>query len=139
MKIVLISSLLIVSGLATSARAEDQARGKVVYDKFCSHCHNPGNWAAFKLTQRNGEKLAILDQRTDLSSALVMAAIRNGIGNMPPYRLTELGNADAQAVALDKAKAAGRAADDYVHENPWRSVGIAAGAGLIIGLLIGRR
>ena len=49
------------------------------------------------------------------------------------------GLADAQAVALDKAKAAGRAADDYVHENPWRSVGIAAGACLIIGLLIGRR
>jgi len=47
--------------------------------------------------------------------------------------------ADAEAVIIDKAKQAGRAADDYVHDNPWRSVGIAAGVGLIIGLLIGRR
>jgi len=29
--------------------------------------------------------------------------------------------------------------DEYVHEHPWRSVGVAAGVGLIIGLLIGRR
>lgn len=47
--------------------------------------------------------------------------------------------ADAEAVMLDKAKQVGRAADDYVHDNPWRSVGIAAGFGLIVGLLIGRR
>lgn len=47
--------------------------------------------------------------------------------------------ADAEAAIIDKAKQAGRAADDYVHDNPWRSVGIAAGVGLIIGLLIGRR
>jgi len=26
-----------------------------------------------------------------------------------------------------------------VHEKPWQAVGIAAGAGLLIGLLIGRR
>lgn len=47
--------------------------------------------------------------------------------------------ADAEAVMVDKAKLVGRAADDYVHDNPWRSVGIAAGFGLIVGLLIGRR
>lgn len=47
--------------------------------------------------------------------------------------------ADAEAALIDKAKLAGRAADDYVHDNPWRSVGIAAGVGLIVGLLIGRR
>ena len=47
--------------------------------------------------------------------------------------------ADAQAAAIDRAKQVGRATDDYVHENPWRSVGIAAGIGLVVGLLIGRR
>jgi ElaB/YqjD/DUF883 family membrane-anchored ribosome-binding protein len=34
---------------------------------------------------------------------------------------------------------AGHAADDFVHEKPWVSIGVAAGVGLIIGLLIGRR
>lgn len=47
--------------------------------------------------------------------------------------------ADLEGVVIDKAKAVGRATDDYVHDNPWKSVGIAAGVGLVIGLLIGRR
>ena len=47
--------------------------------------------------------------------------------------------ADAEAAIVDKTKAAARATDDFVHDNPWRAVGIAAGAGLVIGVLIGRR
>ena len=47
--------------------------------------------------------------------------------------------AEAEAVVVDRAKEVGRAADDYVHDNPWRSVGVAAGFGFIVGLLIGRR
>lgn len=47
--------------------------------------------------------------------------------------------ADAEAAVVDKTRAVARATDDYVHDNPWRSVGIAAGIGLVIGLLIGRR
>lgn len=47
--------------------------------------------------------------------------------------------ADAQSAVVDKAKAVGHATDDYVNDNPWRSVGIAAGIGFIVGLLIGRR
>ncbi|MDH4389939.1 MAG: DUF883 family protein [Aquabacterium sp.] len=47
--------------------------------------------------------------------------------------------ADLQDSAVAKARAAGHAADDYVHEHPWKAVGAAAGIGLIIGLLIGRR
>jgi ElaB/YqjD/DUF883 family membrane-anchored ribosome-binding protein len=47
--------------------------------------------------------------------------------------------ADMQADVIEKAKAAGRATDEYVHDHPWKSVGIAAGVGLIVGLLISRR
>ncbi|MCX7170340.1 MAG: DUF883 family protein [Proteobacteria bacterium] len=47
--------------------------------------------------------------------------------------------ADAEAAIVDKAKQAGRVADDYVHDNPWGAVGIAAGVGFLVGLLIGRR
>ena len=46
---------------------------------------------------------------------------------------------EAEAVLVDKARQVGRVADDYVHDNPWRSVGVAAGFGFIVGLLIGRR
>lgn len=47
--------------------------------------------------------------------------------------------AEYEAAVVDRAKQVGRAADDYVHDNPWPAVGIAAGAGFLIGLLIGRR
>jgi ElaB/YqjD/DUF883 family membrane-anchored ribosome-binding protein len=44
----------------------------------------------------------------------------------------------AQQHVAAKARQAARVTDEYVHENPWRAVGIAAGAGLIVGLLIAR-
>jgi len=47
--------------------------------------------------------------------------------------------AQLQEAAIAKAKAAGHATDEFVHENPWKSTGVAAALGLLIGLLIGRR
>ncbi len=44
-----------------------------------------------------------------------------------------------QHSAVQSAKAAAHATDDFVHENPWKSVAIAAGAGLLLGVLISRR
>ena len=44
-----------------------------------------------------------------------------------------------QEAAVVKAKAAGHATDEFVHDNPWKSIGIAAGVGLVIGLLVSRR
>ncbi len=41
--------------------------------------------------------------------------------------------------AADQARAAVRATDDYVHDNPWQAVGIAAFAGLVLGMLISRK
>jgi ElaB/YqjD/DUF883 family membrane-anchored ribosome-binding protein len=44
-----------------------------------------------------------------------------------------------QQDAVDRARAAGRVADDYVSENPWRMAGVAAALGLLVGVLVGRR
>ena len=46
---------------------------------------------------------------------------------------------DAERALLEKTKQAARATDDYVHDNPWQAVGVAAGVGFLLGLLIGRR
>jgi ElaB/YqjD/DUF883 family membrane-anchored ribosome-binding protein len=46
---------------------------------------------------------------------------------------------DAQSLVKAKAKVAAVTTDAYVRTNPWKSVGIAAGVGLILGLLMGRR
>ena len=37
------------------------------------------------------------------------------------------------------AKAAARATDDYVHDNPWQAIGAAAAIGFLAGLLMNRR
>ena len=42
-------------------------------------------------------------------------------------------------IGVDKAKAAAKVTDDYVHDHPWSAVGIAALAGLVLGVLISRR
>ncbi len=47
--------------------------------------------------------------------------------------------ADMQDAAVAKARAAGHAADDYVHDHPWKSITVAGGIGLLLGLLISRR
>lgn len=46
---------------------------------------------------------------------------------------------DVQGRAIERAKAAGQAADHYVHEKPWQAIGAAAAVGMVIGLLVGRR
>ncbi|HYD94763.1 MAG TPA: DUF883 family protein [Noviherbaspirillum sp.] len=46
---------------------------------------------------------------------------------------------EVQAVALEKGKAAAQSTDEFVHEHPWKAVGIAAGVGLVVGMLISRR
>ncbi|MSQ64214.1 MAG: DUF883 domain-containing protein [Betaproteobacteria bacterium] len=46
---------------------------------------------------------------------------------------------DAERVLVDKTKDAAKATDEYVRDNPWQAVGIAAAAGLVLGVLISRR
>ena len=47
--------------------------------------------------------------------------------------------AEAEAVLLERAKQAARYTDEYVQENPWRAIGVAAAVGLLIGLVLSRR
>lgn len=47
--------------------------------------------------------------------------------------------ADVEAALLVRAKAAARATDVYVHENPWKAIGISASLALLVGFIMGRR
>lgn len=71
---------------------------------------------------QGGEKL--IEVRTKVEESLKVAKARM---------------AEAQTALLVQTKAAAKATDAYVHENPWKAIGAAAGVGLVIGLLIGRR
>lgn len=41
-----------------------------------------------------------------------------------------------QGAAYERGTAAVRVTDEYVHENAWAAIGVAAAVGLIVGLLI---
>jgi ElaB/YqjD/DUF883 family membrane-anchored ribosome-binding protein len=46
---------------------------------------------------------------------------------------------EAERALEDKAGQAAREVEQYVHQNPWRALGIAALAGFVLGALINRR
>jgi ElaB/YqjD/DUF883 family membrane-anchored ribosome-binding protein len=46
---------------------------------------------------------------------------------------------EIEGQAIDHAKAAARATDDYVHDNPWQAIGVAAAIGFLVGLVVTRR
>ena len=71
---------------------------------------------------QGGEKLAEIRAKMEESLRVVKARM-----------------AEAEVALRVKARAAAKATDVYVHENPWKAIGVAAGFSLVIGLLIGRR
>ena len=68
------------------------------------------------------------DKARDLRSQVETKLLRAKL------RLQEL-----EGEAVDRAKAAARVTDDYVHDNPWQAIGIAAVVGVAVGLLLNRR
>jgi ElaB/YqjD/DUF883 family membrane-anchored ribosome-binding protein len=47
--------------------------------------------------------------------------------------------AAAEDVAVERAKEAAKATDAFVHDHPWKAIGLGVSIGLIVGLLIARR
>lgn len=47
--------------------------------------------------------------------------------------------AQAGYAAAAQTREAAKAADDYVHDNPWAAVGVAAAVGVVIGILIAKK
>ena len=82
----------------------------------------------------------------DAESLLHATADQGGEGIEKIRAQTQDSLAQAKANLLElqedlsaKAKAMAAGADEFVHQKPWESVGLAAGIGLLIGLLISRR
>lgn len=46
---------------------------------------------------------------------------------------------DTGAELASRAREAANATDQYVHDKPWQSIGVAAGMAFLVGYLLGRR
>ena len=91
-------------------------RGQEVFQARCNICHGaipkeviPGGIPPMPGTQAlraryNGKKPALLEQRRDLTPALITACVRKGIGSMPFFRPTEITDADLIALGAYLAR-----------------------------------
>lgn len=71
----------------------------------------------------------VTDEGGDKANALRTGMERNL--NTAKKRLRSLEDA-----VMEKTRETARATDEYVHENPWQTVGIAAGLGAVFGVAI---
>jgi mono/diheme cytochrome c family protein len=78
-------------------------RGQEVFAQWCAACHAPGprhpGTQALEVLYK-GAKPAPLEERTDLTPELTRAFVRTGVSVMPPFRKTEISDADLEALAL---------------------------------------
>jgi ElaB/YqjD/DUF883 family membrane-anchored ribosome-binding protein len=70
-----------------------------------------------------------VDERASAARARVQESLRAARGKIEQL----------DSEVLDRLNEAAKATDEYVHEHPWGAVGIAAAAGLLVGVLIARR
>ncbi len=54
-------------------------------------------------------------------------------------RLARRRMVEMQSAMLESTREAVKLTDTYVHENPWNAIGTAAGVGMLLGFLLGRR
>jgi len=82
-------------------------RGKAVYDEWCAACHDPGprhpGTQALDALYK-GKKPGALEERTDLLPKLTETFVRKGVSVMPPFRKTEISDADLAALAAYLAR-----------------------------------
>jgi|SRR5215469_14738528 len=101
-------ALVLLVALGTPAHAANPAgaapvtSGQAVYDRWCAPCHapGPGHPGTQSLQVKYAGKIpSVLLERTDLSAAAVAAFVRHGVLSMPPFRKTEITDAELSALA----------------------------------------
>jgi len=111
-----VAALLCYAG----AHAQDAAsvqRGQAKFELSCAPCHaaGPGDdgrpmlpgTEALTLKYR-GTIPAVLEQRTDLTAPTLKAFVRSGTFSMPPFRKTELTDAEIDDIAAYLAESSKR-------------------------------
>jgi (+)-pinoresinol hydroxylase len=85
----------------TVTAAPGAPAGYVQFQNSCAVCHGtgperPGTRAL--AAKYKGTLPALLEERTDLASDLIKYTVRHGVTVMPPFRKTELSDADLDAI-----------------------------------------
>jgi ElaB/YqjD/DUF883 family membrane-anchored ribosome-binding protein len=77
----------------------------------------------------------------DKAEALIAATADLSEGKLVNLRESLESDLDSAREHLEKLEAElkiqATSVDDFVHENPWQAIGVAAGAGVLTGVLVG--
>jgi mono/diheme cytochrome c family protein len=97
-----LTGLALTFGAVAQAQDAPAARGQAVFQYWCAPCHAPGprhpGTQALEALYK-GAKPAALEERTDLVPELTRSFVRTGVSVMPPFRKTEISDADLAALA----------------------------------------
>jgi mono/diheme cytochrome c family protein len=89
-------SVLPVAGTSVAATLD----GKTLFTERCGMCHQSIGMGVGILSRRAGDtSKGLLEQRQDLSAAVVKVVVRSGIGNMPRIARGEVSDPELGAIA----------------------------------------
>jgi mono/diheme cytochrome c family protein len=83
-----------------TVHAADSQDSKALFTGRCGMCHQTNGMGVGILARRPGDtSKGLLEQREDLSAAVVKVVVRNGIGNMPRISRAEVSDPQLAAIA----------------------------------------
>ncbi len=112
-------ALGIAATVAAGAQQTAAERGKAKFEHSCEPCHGdgPGDDGRAMLPGTDALRLKykgtippLLEHRADLTAPVIKAFVRNGTFSMPPFRKTELTDAEIDDIAAYLAESSKAAA-----------------------------
>jgi mono/diheme cytochrome c family protein len=103
-----VAAALLIATIGTVVGADGSLElGRQVFERNCLACHGPGiGYAPFPelpgtgalRAKYEGKLPALLTERKDLTPEFVTYFVRHGVSVMPPYRKTEISDAELAAL-----------------------------------------
>ena len=92
-----VGAICVLADDAVPAAKGDPEKGREVYAYWCAACHGRGpdhpGTQSLEIKYRGTDVPAALEDRTDLAPAVTAYFVRNGFALMPPFRKTEISDA----------------------------------------------
>ena len=116
------TGLLVTAAFAVAAQESAAQRGNAKFQHSCAPCHGAGlgddgramlpGTDALRIKYKSSMPAvpALLEQRTDLTAPVLKVFLRHGSFSMPPFRPTELTDAEIADVAAYLAQSSKAAA-----------------------------
>lgn len=97
----LVFMILGTSVMLSAVKATETTKGEQVFQQWCIHCHGEDNSGpgTLRLAWDKGEDKSLLIERDDLDREYLRFVVRRGLDEMPSFRITEISEAELNALA----------------------------------------